>query len=63
MFRKIGHAVKPKQSSGIAKVLIPHYPDPEQDSDLTTRQVLESGCDPSVLSWEHVTDAGDILLF
>ena len=23
-------------------------------------QVLESGCDPAALSWEHVTDAGAI---
>jgi hypothetical protein len=58
MFRKIGHAVKPKQPGGIAKVLIPHHH--EQDSDLTPRQVLESGCDPAALSWEHVTDAGAI---
>ena len=29
-----------------------------QDSDLTPPQVLESGYDPSALSWEHVTDAG-----
>ena len=39
MFRKIGHAVKLKQSGGIVKVLIPHHPDPVQDSDLTPRQV------------------------
>ena len=37
MLRKIGHAVKPKQSGGIAKVLIPHHPDPENDADLTPR--------------------------
>ena len=60
MFRKIGHAVKPKQSGGIAEVLIPHHPDPDKDSDLTPRQVLESDCDPVALSWEHVTDAGAI---
>ena len=52
--------MKTKQSGGIAKVLIPHHPDPEQDSDLTPRQVLESGCDPVALSWKHVTDAGVI---
>ena len=39
MFRKIGHAVKLKQSGRIVKVLIPHHPDPVQDSDLTPRQV------------------------
>jgi hypothetical protein len=58
MFRKNGHAVKPKQSGGIAKVLIPHHPDPEKDPDLTPRQVLDSDCDEKALSWERVTDAG-----
>ena len=53
MFWKIGHAVKPKQSSGIAKVLIPHHPDPEKDTDL-----MGSGIGKKALSWEHVTDAG-----
>ena len=58
MFRKIGHAVKPKQSDEIAKVLIPHHPDSEKDPDLTPRQVLDSGVDEEALSWEHATDAG-----
>ena len=58
MFRKNGHAVKPKQSGGIAKVLIPHHPDPEKDADLTPRQVMDSGVDERALSWEHVTYAG-----
>ena len=61
MFRKINHhAVKSKQSGGNAKVTILHHPDPNKDSDLTSCQVLESGCDPAALSWEHVTDAGAI---
>ena len=62
MFWKIGHAVKPKQSGGMTKVLIPHppNPDPEKDTDLTPRQVLDSGIDEKALSWEHVTDAGAI---
>jgi hypothetical protein len=50
MFRKIGHAVKPKQSGGIAKVLTPHHPDPEKDADLTPRQVMDSGVDVKGLS-------------
>ena len=58
MFRKIGHAVKPKQSGGIAKVLIPHHPDPEKDAELTPSQVMDSGVNVKALSWEHVTDAG-----
>ena len=58
MFRKIGHAVKPKQSDEIAKVLIPHHPDSEKDPDLTPRQVLDSGVDEEALSWEHATDTG-----
>ena len=60
MFRKIGHAVKAKQSGGIAKVLIPHHPNPEKDPDLTPHQVLDGGADEEALSWEHVTDAGAI---
>ena len=36
------HAVKPKQSGGIAKVLVPHHPDPEKDADLTPSKTIST---------------------
>ena len=49
--------MKPKQSGGIAKVLIPHHSDPEKDLNLTPRQVLDSDCHLLDYNREHFRKA------